>query len=88
MPAKRKNASATVSRCGTARGSAVRPRKLSCLVPAACAGKEVSLKLTAERTGYITRETTSDAVKIGYGTITSSMRMVGLDDRSSRPGRT
>ena len=37
MPAKRANASATVSRSGAANGSAVRPRKVKCFVPAACA---------------------------------------------------
>jgi hypothetical protein len=51
------------------------------VVPAACAGKEVSLQVTAERTGYITRETISDAVKIGYGTIESSMPRIEGDPR-------
>jgi Purple acid Phosphatase, N-terminal domain/Calcineurin-like phosphoesterase len=49
------------------------------VVPAACAGKVVSLQVTAERTGYITRETISDGVKIGHGTIESSMpRIEGI----------
>ena len=51
------------------------------VVPAACAGKEVSLQVTAERTGYITRETISDAVEIGYGTIESSMPRIEGDPR-------
>ncbi len=38
MPAKRLKASATVSRSGSANGSAVRPRKLRVLVPAASRG--------------------------------------------------
>ena len=37
MPAKRAKASATVSRSGAANGSAARPRKVNCCVPAACA---------------------------------------------------
>jgi Purple acid Phosphatase, N-terminal domain/Calcineurin-like phosphoesterase len=51
------------------------------VVPAACAGKEVSLQVTAERTGYITREMISDAVTIGYGTIKSSMPRIEGDPR-------
>ena len=51
------------------------------VVPAACAGKEVSLQVIAERTGYITRELISDAVKIGYGTIKSSMPWIEGDPR-------
>ena len=35
MPANRSNASATVSRSGSANGSAARPRKVRCVVPAA-----------------------------------------------------
>ncbi len=37
MPAKRAKASATVSRSGSAKASAERPRNVSCRVPAACA---------------------------------------------------
>lgn len=49
------------------------------VVPAACAGKEVSLQVTAERTGYITREMISDPVMMGYGTIESSMPRIEGD---------
>jgi hypothetical protein len=51
------------------------------VVPAGCAGKEVSIRVTAERTGYITRDTISDAVEIGYGTITSAMPRIEGDPR-------
>lgn len=51
------------------------------VVPPACAGKEVSLQVTAERTGYITRQTISKPVKIGYGTIKSSMPRIEGDPR-------
>jgi hypothetical protein len=51
------------------------------VVPSACAGKQVSLQVTAERIGYITREMISDAVKIGYGTIKSSMPWIEGDPR-------
>jgi hypothetical protein len=51
------------------------------LVPAGCAGKEVTLRVTAERTGYITRTTISDPVTIGYGTIESSMPRIEGDPR-------
>ena len=40
-----------------------------------------TLQVTAERTGYVTRETISDAVKIGYGTIESSMPRIEGDPR-------
>jgi alkaline phosphatase D len=51
------------------------------VVPAACAGKDVKLQVTAERSGYITAELISDAVKIGYGTIESSMPRIEGDPR-------
>ena len=51
------------------------------VVPAACAGKEVSLQVTAERNGYVTCKTISDAVKVGYGTIESSMPRIEGDPR-------
>jgi hypothetical protein len=41
-------------------------------VKAAHAGKSVSLRITATRTGYSTLETTSDAVEIHQGTLKSS----------------
>ena len=51
------------------------------VVPAACAGKEVSLRVTAERTGYITRETISQAVRIGSGRIESSVPRIEGEPR-------
>jgi hypothetical protein len=51
------------------------------VVPATSAGKEVTLQVTAERTGYVTRATLSDAVRIGYGTIESSMPRTEGDPR-------
>jgi hypothetical protein len=51
------------------------------VVPADCAGKDISLRATAERVGYVTRETISDAVPIGYGTIESSMPQIQGDPR-------
>ncbi len=51
------------------------------VVPAACAGKEVSLQVTAERTGYVTCETISNAVTVGYGSIESSIPWIEGDPR-------
>jgi hypothetical protein len=51
------------------------------VVPAACAGRKASLQVTAERTGYVTRETISDAVEIRYGAIESSMPRIEGDPR-------
>ena len=51
------------------------------LLPAACAGQEVSLQVTAERTGYITCELISAAARIAHGTIRSSVPRIEGDPR-------